>query len=700
MWFLPCLTCDAAFAADVDVLRFASGMRAVIEHRPDSHRTVTSMAFGAGEGGAPDGQEHVAHLAEHLWYRARGPAGPNGWVLRAWGCDANAYTELTQTGFLATCPEDATEALLDLEASRLASPLAGVRPEEVAIERDVIAIEVAQRAEGDAGAVLRAVVPRLDPDDPEGARVGRDGVGDIGLDEVRAWTAAHYTAREAVLAIVSSQPLDVLQPLLEARFGPVVSTAPTGDAVRAVAAGRATLRMDVRHAAAAVDEPMIVVSYEAPPVAQDALAAVLERGLAARFGRDARVAELGCGTLLGVRSHLVACLLRPRPGLPADQIDALARTVRATDVRGALSVGTVRKQFTADREGLARALDQVGDSLLAVPYSYQDLLARWMLAFDRVPDPSQLEGRVPRAAARALQRAAVGALDPQRALALVLDPAARAPDLPPARAAVANDAAPAPAVPALPALAPVTVRSSTTPQAVVVQRTDLLGPHVQPLAVRTTGRFGWLLVSPDPPDTVAVPAAPAAQLAPAEALGAGVRFAARPDDAVPLTSLLWVCPVHEGQDAAAQVLAELLEAWAVHRLREVQGWSYSPEAGAIGDVVALGAEVLDDAAPDAIGSLRAVIDALGRGELAPDALAAARRRAAVHTSTPLATVTDWPSVVVGPAGWRDPAAIAALSSRVSEVEASDVASLARSCAEAAQLSVVGPPALEAEVGEP
>jgi hypothetical protein len=707
LWNCLLFTSEAA-AAEPEVLRFASGLRVVVEQREGSPRVATAMLIGAGEGDAPAGQEHVAHLAEHLSYRSSADGVPHDARLHALACEWNAYTDLRHTAYLASCPDDATDDLLDLEAARLADPFAGVADSEVAVERDVLTIEVEGHREPGT-VLLGAIVSRLDPEDPAALRLARSGVGALAAADVRGWTAEHYQPTNAVLAIVSPRSAASLRPGLEARFGPVASTEPVGGAIRVAPARRATLRMDVRRVPAPVEQPMVLVSFDLPPgtvAAGDLLGALLQHALHVRFTGDARVQGLSCGPLFTSRGRAITCAVVPAAHLEAPLVDPTALDTLAGDVRARLDVRdqlrgrdlarAVTAYGASAREAHAWALDELGP----VPYSWPDQLGRWMLIADRPPVPGMQAGRMSKAGLRQLRDQVLAALDPQRSLVLLLVPEAREAQLPEPRP---RD--PAWEGPAWPPVAPIEVDPVPVtvidqPRAILVQRTDLIGAHKALLGGLGGAEGSLLVIGPMDPAASAralpLPGAvpPAPEEAPIDAAPVdAVRFVAREGSGPAVAELAWSCRIEVGHDAAAHVASEILGARMYWTVRRTQAWSYSPEAGVDDGALVLRLDALEAAVPDVMAWLRDEVGGILGGSLPPEDLAVAVRRASVRTSTRLAWARDWPALAVGPEGWRDAAGIVGLAERVADVDAAAVAAVLAGCDPRAGWVVTGSAAL-------
>jgi zinc protease len=129
---------------------------------------VVSVVRG-GSGSDPDGKEGLAHLVEHLTFRAvdpsagtpltlASPASPTGnratrreRLIRYSAAVTNGLTSPDSMTFFEFGPPSRLRWLLELEGARLADPLAGIDADAVAAERHVIANESQLRDDPRAG---------------------------------------------------------------------------------------------------------------------------------------------------------------------------------------------------------------------------------------------------------------------------------------------------------------------------------------------------------------------------------------------------------------------------------------------------------------------------------------------------------------------------------------------------------------------
>jgi zinc protease len=319
-----------------------SGARVValsVPHRPD---VMVDASYGAGSAEDPPGKEGLAHLAEHLAFRARpGEAGRLWDRLEALGADFDGRTGADATDFHAAGDPEDLDALLRLEADRLRAPLAGIDARELAREREVVVRELLS-AGGPASTTGQVdwVAARAFPGHPYGRAATPVSLRAIGLEDVRAFAGARYVASRLVLVVVGPAPPAELLARARAAFGrltgdpgapvPPDTTAPAPPDLEARAPG-----LEVRRGA--VERPVLWLAWAIP--ADDAhggassLAAVrfLEARLAPVLDRKERDRSLG----LDLHAHAMGgaalvlgrvALRSPRDAQPI--VDALRDELR------------------------------------------------------------------------------------------------------------------------------------------------------------------------------------------------------------------------------------------------------------------------------------------------------------------------------------------------------------------------------------
>jgi len=200
-------------------------MRLIVLERAGVKRATFAVSYGAGSVDDPPGKEGLAHLAEHLAFRARpgGPGSPRLWDrLLSSGMAFNATTAPDHTDYFEIGKPDQLEELLNIEADRMRDPLAGLGEKEFLAERGVVAAELAQRFENyDGAAQLAWLVESGLRGHPYARSATAESLGRIELRDVRDWLRQNFGPAHAVLVLVSSMPSQQAVQAVTSRFGPL-----------------------------------------------------------------------------------------------------------------------------------------------------------------------------------------------------------------------------------------------------------------------------------------------------------------------------------------------------------------------------------------------------------------------------------------------------------------------------------------------
>jgi zinc protease len=184
------------------------GLRLVHERMPDSGAVALVLTLRAGATRDPAGRAGLAHLVEHLTFRARDDRGR---TLRdryeeLGVTQFNAFTDHESTIYVAVVPRASLAAALALEAERLRAPLQGINDEDVAIERDIVGNEILERNERDfEGGLMAWAAQALFPSDhryrkPIGGNI--ESLAAIGRRDALWFTATQYRPTNATLTVV------------------------------------------------------------------------------------------------------------------------------------------------------------------------------------------------------------------------------------------------------------------------------------------------------------------------------------------------------------------------------------------------------------------------------------------------------------------------------------------------------------------
>jgi zinc protease len=209
----------------IDVATLPSGLLVVLEQDPYAKTVGVVSVVRGGASADPPGAEGLAHLVEHLTFRAvdssperplpLAPAGANH-TLHATRRERLIYHSATLVNGLTSpdaitfyefAPPDRLTWLLDLEAMRLADPLAGVSQAIVALERRTIASEHELRDDPRSGQwASRQFFSELFPSGHPYARAV-DGTSKtrshLTLAEARAFAAENFRPERMTLLVTA-----------------------------------------------------------------------------------------------------------------------------------------------------------------------------------------------------------------------------------------------------------------------------------------------------------------------------------------------------------------------------------------------------------------------------------------------------------------------------------------------------------------
>ena len=202
-----------------------NNLRALLIHAPDSDRAAAAVSVARGSDHDPEERPGLAHFVEHMLFIATDKYPEiDGYAefIRKHGGGRNAYTATDHTTYYFTIePEYLPEAL-----DRLAQFFIAPRfdPDYVEREKRAVQAEYQLQLKQDNWRG-NAVHKRLfNPAHPTSRfNIGSlETLADAGVDEVRAFFEANYSADTITLAVLGPYDLDALETLVDERFGAVV----------------------------------------------------------------------------------------------------------------------------------------------------------------------------------------------------------------------------------------------------------------------------------------------------------------------------------------------------------------------------------------------------------------------------------------------------------------------------------------------
>jgi zinc protease len=216
-----------------------SGMRIVVEEDHSAPVVGVVTVVGAGSTDDPPGKEGLAHLVEHLTFRAKPAPAQNLWSLfdQAGATDVNGVTSWDYTLYEEFGAADTLHDLLTLEGLRLVDPLAKLDDATFDVEREVVRNELRERGETNvAGAVYGALQGAAFPSSHPYARpVGgtHQSLSSLTLDDARGFARDHYKPANVTLLVIGDVKLDRMEQLFASSLSSTLSDPVPG----AVAAG-------------------------------------------------------------------------------------------------------------------------------------------------------------------------------------------------------------------------------------------------------------------------------------------------------------------------------------------------------------------------------------------------------------------------------------------------------------------------------
>ncbi|HEY1904942.1 MAG TPA: insulinase family protein [Myxococcaceae bacterium] len=190
-----------------------SGLKVIVETDPAARAVASAVVVHAGGAQDPTGQEGLAHLVEHLTFRAHATNQPSlatAMALRGVGL-WNGETEMDVTTYYEAGAPETIGSIIEAESRRLSDPLQGVDETTFEVERGVVLSELRWRDEsGVLHEAQRALYAQLFPLGHVYARgVGGSpaSVAKLTLAQASAWARTHYVPRRMTWVIAG--PIDV-----------------------------------------------------------------------------------------------------------------------------------------------------------------------------------------------------------------------------------------------------------------------------------------------------------------------------------------------------------------------------------------------------------------------------------------------------------------------------------------------------------
>jgi len=308
----PRLRAHALPRLPVERFRLANGLRVVVQPDPSWPLITSMVCYDAGSRRDPFGCAGLAHLCEHLAFDGPRAAATGTFPTRieTVGGSAQARTMTDRLCFSATFPARSLDAVLAVEAERIARPLDPQDGDALDIQRRVLIEELSERSRSRPRATAfehlhRLLYPERHPyhAPPAGDAAAIEA---ISCDEVKAFVTSYFSPANAVMVLVGDVTVvEAIRRVRGAFEGLPGEAVPNPDSGTFPVARRDPTAARVRAAISITDT---YVAWAVPGFGDDAwyLASLLERGLSAgRSSPLARALVDSSGLAQDVRGALV-----------------------------------------------------------------------------------------------------------------------------------------------------------------------------------------------------------------------------------------------------------------------------------------------------------------------------------------------------------------------------------------------------------
>lgn len=194
------------YALEATDFPLPSGLRVLFQEDHSEPTVLVTALYGVGSTSEPPGKEGMAHLVEHLCFKARHGSNPEVWdqIRQLGASNFNAFTTQDITQYYTGAPKEALIPLLEIEAQRMLNPVEGVTQEELETEREVVRNELRLRIENGGGEAFELASEMLyPPSHPYHRSVigSHESLDNISLDDVHAFVKKHYRPENVTIVV-------------------------------------------------------------------------------------------------------------------------------------------------------------------------------------------------------------------------------------------------------------------------------------------------------------------------------------------------------------------------------------------------------------------------------------------------------------------------------------------------------------------
>ena len=185
--------------------RFPSGLRVLFQSERTQPVIAITSVIDRGSEYDQENMDGIAHVVEHLAFRARHADVKNWDLIKQMGGSINASTSVDWTNYMTVAPSDALIPLLRIEALRMQNGLKNVTEQAVRTESEIARNELRMRYENAAvGAAWDEIGKALYPD---GHPYARSTIGDhetlsnISLEKAQEYVQNNYRPEYTTIVV-------------------------------------------------------------------------------------------------------------------------------------------------------------------------------------------------------------------------------------------------------------------------------------------------------------------------------------------------------------------------------------------------------------------------------------------------------------------------------------------------------------------
>jgi zinc protease len=186
--------------------RFPSGLRILFQSEKTQPIVAITTAIDRGSEYDQEDMDGIAHVVEHLAFRANHGGIKNWDLISQMGGTINASTSVDWTNYMTIAPRDALVPLLRLEALRMQNGVKNVTEQDVVTETEIARNEMRMRYENAAvSAAMEIIGAQLYPEGHPYSRstIGtHETLGNINLEKVQEYVKDNYRPEYITIVVV------------------------------------------------------------------------------------------------------------------------------------------------------------------------------------------------------------------------------------------------------------------------------------------------------------------------------------------------------------------------------------------------------------------------------------------------------------------------------------------------------------------